>query len=121
MVCWIVCGGEVCHGFSYVCRSCYREVVKQLPLKTPDLTEYLENTFSTEVKIGSGWNFKLNRRSLPRRHPTLDKLAVLLDKVMFLKLANCRELDLKSTLANSSYAENVLLAVAGTVVSLINK
>ena len=57
-------------------------------------------TFNTEVKIGNGWNFKLIRQSLLRRHPTLDKLAVLLEKVLFLKLVNCRELDLKANLAN---------------------
>ena len=102
MVCCIVCGGEVYHGFSYFCRSCHREVAKQLPLKTLDLKEYLENTCNMEVKIGSGWNFKLVRQSLLRRHPTLDKLAVLLEKVLFLKLANCRDLDLKTALANSS-------------------
>ena len=85
MVCCIVCGGEVCHGFSCFCRSCYREVAKQLPLKTLDLKEYLENTFNTEVKIGNGCNFKLIRQSLLRRHSTLDKLAVLLEKVLFLK------------------------------------
>ena len=80
MVCCVVCDGEVCLGFSYFCRVCYREVAKQLPLKTLDSKEYLENTFNTEVKIGNGWNFKLIRQSLLRRHPTLDKLAVLLAK-----------------------------------------
>ena len=98
----VVCDDEVCPGFSYFCRGCYRTVAKQLPLKTLDLKEYLENTFRKEVKIGNGWNFKLIRKSLLRQHPTLDKLAVLLDKIMFLRLASCRDLDFKTTLANSS-------------------
>ena len=102
MVCCIVCDGEVCLGFSYFCRACYREVAKQLPLNSIELKEYLENTFDKEVKIGNGWNFKLVRQSLLRRHQTLDKLAVLLGKVLFLKLASCRALEVKTTLANSS-------------------
>ena len=102
MVCFVVCDDDACPGFSCFCRGCYREVAKQLLLKTLGLKEHLERTFNKDVKIGSGWNFKLIRKSLLRQHPTLDKLAVLLDKVLFLKLARCRDLDLKDTLANSS-------------------
>ena len=102
MVRCVVCAGEVCTGFNYFCRGCYREVAKQLPLKTLDLLEYLERVLGKEVKIGYGWNFKMIHKTLLREHPTLDKLAVLLEKVLFLKLVNCRELDLKAYHAKSS-------------------
>ena len=55
-------------------------------------------------------------KTLLREHPTLDKRAVLLEKVLFLKLANCRQLDLKAYVT-----EFVVPVVAGIVVSLINK
>ena len=100
MVCCVVCDGNVCPGFSYFCRGCYREVAKQLPFKTPDLKEYLERSLGIEVKASYGWNFKVIHKTLLRQHPTLDKLAVLLEKVLFLKLVNCMELDLKANLAN---------------------
>ncbi len=99
MVRCVVCSGEVCLGFNYFCRGCYREVAKQLPLKTLDLLEYLERVLGKEVKIGYGWNFKMIHKTLLQQHPTLDKLAVLLEKVLFLKLANCRILDLKANIA----------------------
>ena len=63
---------------------------------------YLERVLGKEVKIGYGWNFKMIHKTLLREHPTLDKLAVLLEKVLFLKLVNCRELDLKAYHAKSS-------------------
>jgi len=88
----VVCDDEVCPGFSYFCRGCYREVAKQLPLKTLDLKGYLEHAFRKEAKIGNGWSFKLIRKSLLRQHPALDRLAVLLEEVLFLKLAKCRDL-----------------------------
>ena len=65
-----------------------------------DLKEYFERSLGIEVKASYGWNFKMIHKTLLRQHPTLDKLAVLLEKVLFLKLVNCRALDLKANLAN---------------------
>ena len=74
-----------------------------------------------EVEASYGWNFKMIHKTLLREHPTLDKLAVLLEKVLFRKLANCRDLDLKTTRAILLMTEYVVPVVAGIVVSLISK
>jgi len=95
----IVCGRGLGNGFSYFCRGCYREVHKQLPITTTDLKRYLEISLGTRIKIGNGWNFKMIHKTLQQTQPTLDKLAVLLEKLLFLKFANCKDLDLKASRA----------------------
>ena len=97
-----VCGWELRNGFNYFCRGCYRETHKQLPITTSDFKRYLESSVGKEVKVYNGWNFKMIHKTLAQTHPSLDKLAVLLEKVLFLKLALCRDLDLKASLATCS-------------------
>ena len=97
-----VCGGELRNGFNYFCRGCYRETHKQLPITTSDLNRYLESSVGKEVRVYNGWNFKMIHKTLAQTHPSLDKLAVLLEKVLFFKLALCRDLDLKASLATCS-------------------
>ena len=110
MTCCIVCEQELRNGFSYFCRGCYRETHKQLTITTTDLKRYLEISFGKPIKVGNGWNFKMIHKTMLQTQPTLDKLAVLLEKVLFLKLANCKDLDLKTypaTCSNDySFADN---------------
>ena len=97
-----VCGGELRNGFNYFCRGCYRETHKQLPITTSELRRYLEKSLGKEVKVSNGWNFKMIHKTLAQTQPTLDKLAVVLEKVLFLKLALCRDFDLKASLTTCS-------------------
>ena len=90
MTCCIACEQELRHGFSYLRRGCYRETHKQLTITTTDLKRYLEISFGKPIKVGNGWNFKMIHKTMLQTQPTLDKLAVLLENVLFLKLANCK-------------------------------
>ena len=92
----IICDEEVRNGFSYFCRFCYRQTHKQLPITTLDLKQYLELSFNRSIKINNGWNFKMIHRAVMQSQPSLGTLAVVLEKVLFLKLASCRDLDLKN-------------------------
>ena len=96
MPCCIVCEQELRTGFSYFCRGCYRETHKQLPITAPDLKRDLEISLGMRTKIGNGWNFKMIHKTLLLTQPTLDKLSVLLETILFLKLALCKDLDLKA-------------------------
>ena len=72
-------------------------------ITTIDFRRYLQLGLGIDIRIPDGWNFKMVYKSLLKTHPTLAKLANLIENALFLKLLFCRHIHLN---ASSTYPSN---------------
>ena len=95
MVC-VVCGKNLKPNFSYFCRGCYRNLQHKLGVSRSDFRKYLRYGLGVHIHIPEDWNFKQMYDSLLETHPTLYKLANLIENVLFLKLVSHQDFDLET-------------------------
>ena len=86
MVC-VVCGKNVKPNFNYFCRGCYHNLKHLFGVSRSDFIKYLRYGLGVHLHIPEDWNFIQVYESLLETHPTLYKLANLLENALFLKLS----------------------------------
>ena len=94
MVC-VVCGKNLKPNFNYLCRGCYHNLKHKLGVSRSDFRKYLRYGLGVHLHIPEDWNFKQMYDSLLETHPTLYKLANLLENALFLKLIFSASIGLK--------------------------
>ena len=94
MVC-VVCGKNVKPNFNYFCRGCYHNLKHLLGVTRSDFRKYLRYGLGVHLHIPEDWNFKQMYDSLLETHPTLFRLAKLIENALFLKVVFHRDFDLK--------------------------
>ena len=91
----VLCGKSVKPNFNYFCRSCYHISKYKLGVSRSDFRKYLRYGLGVHLHIPEDWNFKQVYDSLCEKHPTLFKLANLIENALFLKFVFRNDLDLK--------------------------
>ena len=102
MVC-VVCGKNLKPNFSYFCRGCYRNLQHKLGVSRSDFRKYLRYGLGVHLHIPEDWNFKQMYDSLLETHPTLYKLANLIENALFLKMLSCQDFYLETTPSRDLY------------------
>ncbi len=97
MVC-VVCGKNVNPNFTYFCRVCSRDLKHKLGVSRSDFGKYLRYGLGVYIHIPEDWNFKQMYDSLLETHPTLYKLANLIENALFLKLPSRQDFYLETSL-----------------------
>ena len=96
MNCYI-CGKNIKINFNHFCRSCYHELKRKLGITNKDLRKYLKIGFGDCLYISDTFSFKQMYELVSEKHPTIYKLANILENILFLKII-LNNYDLKSRL-----------------------
>ena len=91
----VACGRNVKPEFNYFCRGCYRNLKYKLGVSRSDFRKYLRYGLGVQVHISEHWDFRQVYDFILVRHPTLYKLAVLIESVLFLKFVSRKGMGLK--------------------------
>ena len=91
----VVCGKNVKPNFNHFCRGCYHRLKNNLGVSRNDFRKYLRYGLGMRIRIPEDWNFRQVYDCLLETHPTLFRLANLVENALFLKLVARRDLDLK--------------------------
>ena len=94
----VVCGKIVKPNFTYFCRGCYHNLKHKLGVSRSDFRKYLRYGLGVHIHIPEDWNFKQMYDSLLETHPTLYKLANLIENALFLKMLSRQDFYLETTL-----------------------
>ena len=95
MVC-VVCGKKVKPICTYFCRGCYHNLKHKLWVSRSDFRKYLRYGLGVHLHIPEDWNFKQTYTCVLETHPTLYKLANLIENALFLKLVSHQDFDLET-------------------------
>ena len=91
----VVFGKIVEPNFNYFCRGCYHNLKHLLGVSRSDFRKYLRYGLGVQVHISEHWNFRQVYDFILVKHPTLYKLAVLIESVLFLKFVSRNGIGLK--------------------------
>ena len=82
----VVCGKNVKSNFNHFCRGCYHRLKNTLGVSRSDFRKYLGYGLGMRIRIPEDWNFRQVYDCLLETHPTLFRLANLVENALFLKL-----------------------------------
>ena len=85
MVCF-VCGRAVNPELNYFRFARYHNLKHALGVSRSDFRKYLRYGLGVHIYIPEDWNFKQTYNCILETHPTLYKLANLIENALFLKL-----------------------------------
>ena len=83
----VKCGYFLRSGFTYFCRSCYKILVGRLKITESDFINYLNLSFKTKLTFPPDWRFPDIHYWIWCRTPSIKPLAVILEAIVFLKMA----------------------------------
>ena len=92
----VTCGRAVKPNFNYFCRSCYRQLKHKFGVSRGDFRRYLRCGLGVRIHIPEDMNFRQVYDRTFGTHPTLYKLANLIENTLYLKLVFHKDFDLEA-------------------------